>query len=92
MTDRVDLQQLNLWPHQREAIEMLVGFLAPRSGAPGQSALVRMPTGTGKSVVIAFAAQYLVTSADVLVLTPWDVLVEQLEADMRNGSGSISAL
>lgn len=41
-----------------------------------------MPTGTGKSGVIAVAAQQLVTTGDVLLLTPWDVLVEQLIDDV----------
>lgn len=42
-----------------------------------------MPTGTGKSGVIAVAAQQLVHDGDVLVLTPWDVLVDQLTDDVR---------
>jgi superfamily II DNA or RNA helicase len=43
-----------------------------------------MPTGTGKSGVIAVAAQELVPSADVLLLTPWDVLVRQLAEDVKS--------
>ena len=41
-----------------------------------------MPTGTGKSGVIAVAAQELVSAEDVLLLTPWDALVEQLADDV----------
>ena len=54
----------------------------PRAGGPGSSALVRMPTGTGKSGVIAVAAQRLVTEGDTLCLTPWRVLAEQLSSDI----------
>jgi len=42
-----------------------------------------MPTGTGKSGVIAVAAHHLVEKGDVLVLAPWDALVEQLTRDIR---------
>jgi superfamily II DNA or RNA helicase len=71
-----------LWPHQVGAVEMVERFLGERAGAQGPSALVRMPTGTGKSGVIAVVAQELVSAGDVLLLTPWDVLVRQLAADV----------
>ena len=71
-----------LWPHQSAAVEMVRQFLTAQRGRKGPSALVRMPTGTGKSGVIAVAAQHLVTSGDVLLLTPWDALVRQLQADV----------
>jgi hypothetical protein len=43
-----------------------------------------MPTGTGKSGVIALAAQRLVRTGDILLLTPWDALVEQLARDVES--------
>jgi superfamily II DNA or RNA helicase len=73
-----------LWPHQIGASEMVEHFLGVRAGEEGSSALVRMPTGTGKSGVIAVAAQELVPSGDVLLLTPWDVLVRQLAEDVES--------
>jgi len=42
-----------------------------------------MPTGTGKSGVIAVAAQRLVAEGDVLLLSPWDALVDQLTRDVQ---------
>jgi hypothetical protein len=72
----------DLWPHQTAAVEMVRQFLAAQRGRKGPSALVRMPTGTGKSGVIAVAAQHLVQRGDVLLLTPWDALVRQLQADV----------
>ena len=42
-----------------------------------------MPTGTGKSGVIAVAAHQIVEGADVLVLAPWDAPVEQLTRDIQ---------
>ena len=73
-----------LWPHQSSAVEMIRRFLDAQRGRKGPSALVRMPTGTGKSGVIAVAAQHLVTTGDVLLLTPWDALVRQLQADVAS--------
>ena len=63
---------------------MIQGFLAARKARSGTSALVRMPTGTGKSGVIAVAAHLLVGTGDVLLLTPWDALVRQLADDVRS--------
>jgi Type III restriction enzyme, res subunit len=73
-----------LSPHQIGAAEMVERFLAARKGAEGPSALVRMPTGTGKSGVIAVSAQELVSTDDALLLTPWDALVEQLADDVAS--------
>ena len=56
-----------LWQHQIGAVEMVERFLSAQEGAKGPSALVRMPTGTGKSGVIAVSAQELVLGADVLL-------------------------
>jgi hypothetical protein len=57
---------------------MMQGFPAVRKALPGTSALVRMPTSTGKSGVVAVAAHNLVDTGDVLLPTPWDALVSQL--------------
>lgn len=42
-----------------------------------------MPTGTGKSGVIAVAAHRFVSTGDVLLLTPWDALADQLARDVH---------
>lgn len=69
-----------LWPHQVRAIDLIRGYFAaaPERG----SALVRMPTGTGKSGVIAVTAHELVQGGHTLVLAPWDALVDQLGRDI----------
>jgi superfamily II DNA or RNA helicase len=74
---------LPLWPHQVEALALTAGFIEARAGGAGKSGLIRMPTGTGKSGVIAVAAHHLVERGDVLVLAPWDALVDQLTRDIR---------
>jgi superfamily II DNA or RNA helicase len=77
-------RDLNLWPHQSKALSVLSRFLDARAGHPGSSALIQMPTGTGKSGVIAVAAQRLVSEGDVLLLAPWDALVDQLTRDVSD--------
>jgi superfamily II DNA or RNA helicase len=43
-----------------------------------------MPTGTGKTGVIATAARCLPNIQNVLILTPWAALRKQLERDLNN--------
>lgn len=73
----------SLWPHQRDALSVVSSFLRPRRTQGFPATLIRMPTGTGKRRVIAVAAHGLVRDGDVLVLTPWDVLVDQLTDDIH---------
>lgn len=77
-----DIERLSLWPHQLKALESIGRFIAARGGTAGKAALVRMPTGTGKSGVIAVASNQI-AAGDILVLTPWDALVDQLTRDIK---------
>ncbi|AYF97182.1 DEAD/DEAH box helicase [Protaetiibacter intestinalis] len=68
-----------LWRHQQDAALSVESFLTnPHS----PSFVVSMPTGSGKSGVIAVVAQAIATKADVLLLTPWAALVSQLQDDV----------
>lgn len=71
-----------LWPHQRKALNVVAGYLhEPHAGS---SAMVTMPTGTGKTGVIAGAACGLVdVVGHRLVLTPWRALVTQMVEDLN---------
>jgi len=72
-----------LWEHQRRAVETVYAYLGSSSRG-GRAALVTMPTGTGKTGVIAAIVTLLPSLAGHrLVLTPWDALVRQLEEDLR---------
>jgi hypothetical protein len=81
MNARIGWRDLDLWPHQVAALEGVNTYLQGRAGSAGPSALVRMPTGTGKSGVIAVFAHHLI-DGDVLLLSPWDALVDQLGRDV----------
>lgn len=70
----------NLWDHQKEALEFLIAHLnaKPQKGPW----LVRMPTGTGKTGVIAWLSMKS-AKGKTLVLTPWTNLRNQMVADLK---------
>jgi superfamily II DNA or RNA helicase len=71
--------ELKLWPHQKSAVQMVRDYqLATVQG----SALVRMPTGTGKSGVITVLCRCFSDTESVLVVVPWIALREQLADDI----------
>jgi superfamily II DNA or RNA helicase len=67
------------WPNQREAVEVAGDYLDAKID---QQAMIRMPTGTGKTVVIATLAQLLEDYKRVLVVAPWESLVGQLKREI----------
>ncbi|MDP3445578.1 MAG: DEAD/DEAH box helicase family protein, partial [Ignavibacteria bacterium] len=69
-----------LWQHQIDAIKMVRGY--QKSGAE-RSALVRMPTGTGKSGIIAILARCFEDTENVLVIAPFVFIRDQLIWDIR---------
>ena len=71
-----------LYDFQLDALESIENFLGSGQ-SDGKSFIVSMPTGSGKSGVIAFLAQDRVSEAgDVLLLCPWDALASQLSDDV----------
>lgn len=75
-------EQLKLWPHQRQAVEMIRRYQSAR--VDGQ-ALVRMPTGTGKTGVMAIVAQCFPETVDVLIVAPWAQLTGQIAYEIETG-------
>ncbi|WP_440830695.1 DEAD/DEAH box helicase [Pseudomonas fragariae (ex Marin et al. 2024)] len=77
-----------LWEHQRAAISTIVAYLngdksVPEWPSQKEAALLKLPTGTGKSGVIAVLARCIPKIRRVLILTPRTALTEQLMADIR---------
>ncbi|MGG6898020.1 DEAD/DEAH box helicase [Rhizobium sp. BR 315] len=77
-----------LWEHQQAAIATVVAYLngdktIPERPEQKEAALLKLPTGTGKSGIIAVLARCLPNVRRVLVLTPRTALTEQLIADIR---------
>lgn len=67
------------WINQKAALSRMDAFLAANSN---QQAMVRMPTGTGKTAVIATLAQLLADKPRCLVVAPWENLVKQLSREL----------
>lgn len=77
-----------LWEHQQAAIATVVAYLhgdkrIPERPEHTEAALLKLPTGTGKSGIIAVLARCLPEVRRILVLTPRTALTEQLMADIR---------
>jgi hypothetical protein len=72
-----------LWPHQRKAIDCIRKYLTAAQTNPDLgSALVHMPTGTGKTGVIACASHFLSAVGSVLILSPRIALRDQLAGEV----------
>lgn len=74
-----------LWPHQRTAIALAAAYVCSDKALDvggTEAALIKMPTGTGKSGVVASIARCLPTVRRVLVLTPRTALADQLKSDV----------
>jgi superfamily II DNA or RNA helicase len=69
-----------LWPHQIEAVEFAWSRL--RVNSSRKTCLVRMPTGTGKTGVVAVLCVVNAPVGWSLILTPWTHLCDQMIADV----------
>jgi hypothetical protein len=73
-----------LWAPQRRAVAVCLAYLGARNAqSTSESALVKMPTGTGKTAVIATLACALPDVRRTLIITPQRALVDQLLDDVQ---------
>ena len=77
----LDPSALKLWQHQRDAIDRCDQYFDSKSQ---KSCLVHMPTGTGKTGVMAVLASRRAAASAVLLVCPSAALVEQLMKELRN--------
>lgn len=83
-----------LWDHQLKAVSMLRTYLRNWRAGDG-AALVSMPTGTGKSAVIAELVANVPgsgASKHMIVVTPWKGLARQIAEDVDRRAWSNSGL
>lgn len=73
----MNINALNLWDHQREAVERIEAYFA--ADWNGKSALVHHPTGAGKTGIMATLARIRAADKPILVICPSAALVKQLE-------------
>jgi superfamily II DNA or RNA helicase len=71
-----------LWINQRQALDRMDAYLSAKSDRQG---MVRMPTGTGKTAVIATLGQLLADKQRCLVVAPWENIVRQLRRELAGG-------
>jgi len=85
VTDNVYLPTRGLWAPQRRAVGLSLAHVAARRTTVGSAgaALIKMPTGTGKTGVIATLACAIPTIRRVLVITPRRALVDQMLRDLH---------
>jgi superfamily II DNA or RNA helicase len=77
-----------LWQHQQRAIESTIAYLSadphlPERPLVREAALLKLPTGTGKSGIVAVLTRCLPKVKRALVLTPRQSLVSQMSDDIR---------
>jgi superfamily II DNA or RNA helicase len=77
-----------LFEHQCRAIETVAAYLSADPHLPErpnlrEAALLKLPTGTGKSGIVAVLGRCLSSVRKTLVLTPRESLVEQMSDDVR---------
>lgn len=74
---------LTLWPHQQEALRRVTAYIAAfRQGETNGAGLVHMPTGTGKTGVIAVLSRCVQDVGGVICITPRLSLRDQLADDI----------
>lgn len=74
----------DLWEHQRKAIKIIRKYISNfQSGLTNGSCLIHMPTGSGKTGVMASVARCLPEVKHSLILAPRVVLRKQLYEDVK---------
>lgn len=73
-------RHLSLWANQVDALKKIRTYLH----SPTKSALVQMPTGSGKTGVIAVISAIQSAEGPVLVLSPSRGIADQLERELRD--------
>jgi superfamily II DNA or RNA helicase len=73
-----------LWPHQQKAVQMVRKYQKQyKKSKSTHSALVRFPTGGGKTGVMAALAQGYKDTGCVLIVVPWAHLTIQIAQEIR---------
>lgn len=74
-----------LWPHQRDAVKVMSRYVITADRPAPRAGLVAMPTGTGKTAVMAGIIDAGRRNRNWLVLVPSRSLVRQLHRSFERG-------
>jgi len=78
------ISECSLWDHQKEAVCRSLDYIKDyKNEKTKKSCLIQMPTGSGKTGVIAIIARCIPKLKNVLVITPRVNLREQLFKDIK---------
>lgn len=72
----IDIAELKLWPHQKDAIEKAINYI--NTPYEGKSFLLKLPTGSGKTGIMATIARVSFPSKNILIVVPSVALRRQL--------------
>ncbi len=75
---------LSIWDKQRQSLLHLRAWFMDRNRS--RTALIVLPTGTGKSGIAALIP-YVCNSSRVLIITPSEIITKQLIRDFGSGDG-----
>jgi superfamily II DNA or RNA helicase len=83
-------KRTGLWDHQRSAIALALAYISaprhnPRYPNVSSAALLKLPTGTGKTGITAVLARALGVGRVTLIVTPREALVRQMMEDLFGG-------
>ena len=77
------ISKCSLWPHQKKALYAALNYINDyRNKNTNKSCLIHMPTGSGKTGVIAVIARCIPALKNILVITPRINLRDQLFKDI----------
>jgi hypothetical protein len=77
---KLDPSTLDLWPHQFDAVDVADAYFSDRSS---RACLIHMPTGTGKTGIMAVLATRRSVDLPVLVVCPSSALAHQLRLEFE---------
>jgi len=80
LTGKINFWKQGLWSHQINAVNKIRKYI--KSDSKG-SVLIRMPTGTGKSGIIAVITRCFKDTPNSLVIVPGKYLRDQLKRDVK---------
>lgn len=82
---RSTISSLSLWAHQKQAVETAMRYVSAfRGHSTSGSCLIHMPTGTGKTGVIATLARCVTGIGCVVVVAPRVALRDQLYREISS--------
>ncbi|WP_436371798.1 DEAD/DEAH box helicase [Cytobacillus sp. BC1816] len=69
-----------LYSYQQDAVQIVDSYLKSKSQ---KQCLIKMPTGTGKTVIIGYVSNFYKKYKNILVISPSDAVTRQLHKELK---------